>query len=435
MIEPGRTWPSGQGRHRVPAKVVILSVLLTVILSGLLPFLSLVQRFTTWILWGGIVLIIALFAKELPLRRLIRPMVPYLGWLVFYLTWAVIVSPLTRIGAAGKLVATTLILGTSIAILASRARYLQVFASIAQLALVFNLALYFIMLRSTFIESMIRQVFNESSSYVAESARYGGTWGNPNMLGYICLITTILSVLAGPVMAWVGRLSALPLLYFSASRKASILYLLILAAYLFYVQRRNYKFWMASAAVGIALAMAMALSDGLRAETRSLSENKSISRIMDVSEEKTKEAGGETRLDLLHHWTSALAQEPWYGYGFQAMGGTITDDAHPDKVLMRGVYPVGTHNTYLGIYVEIGPVGFISFLIMLVYYARLSLVTGDGPVSRWVMFSIMLCNLAYLMVSHSQLFCFEGEISYTLWYVLLSCAGLRELGGRNARRV
>ncbi|NTV76378.1 MAG: hypothetical protein HGA66_19545, partial [Holophaga sp.] len=68
-------------------RIWILSILITVILAGGLPFLSYFLRASTWLLWVTAILIIASFARKLPMRGLLWPLAPYLGWLILYFVW------------------------------------------------------------------------------------------------------------------------------------------------------------------------------------------------------------------------------------------------------------------------------------------------------------------------------------------------------------
>jgi O-antigen ligase len=314
------------------------------------------------------------------------------------------------------------------AILSARAQYLRALATAAQFSVVLNVLVLFLILGVPRFQALLMVVTQRLDPFVLGVSRFGGLWGNPNMSGYICLVATILSILAVPWVAWLGRLSCLPLLWLSASRKAMVLYILIFILYLLLVQLRNLKFWVASITLVTAMIMVLVLNDGLRRQSQAAPHNATISRLMDLSESETTQRGGQTRVDLLHHWTTLLAAEPWYGYGLKAMAGTLYDEDDPEKVLTKGLFPLGTHNTYLGVLIEVGPAGFLAFLLVMLHYAWVSLVNRADPISRWVLTSFLLCNLVILLVSHNHLFSFEGKMAFTLFFLLPSSAGLRELG-------
>jgi O-antigen ligase len=410
-----------------PWKAIALATLMTLILGGALPLFSFFLRGFTWLIWIAILLLIGLFSRELPVPRLMRPLLPYLLWLCFYLGWAAIVAPVPDFAFAAKVIVTTAILGACMAILTARPQYLRVWASAAQFAVVLNLLVLLLILGSAWFGNLLMAVTQRTDGFELGVSRFGGLWGNPNMSGYICLVATILSVVAVPWIAWLGRLSCLPLLWLSASRKSMLLYVLIFLLYLLIVQARNLRFWVASLTLVAAVTISLVLSDGLRARSKAAPGNATVARLVDLREADTSSRGGETRVDLLHHWTTLLAAEPWYGYGLKAMAGTLYDENDPEKVVTKGLFPLGTHNTYLGVLIEVGPIGFLAFVLVLLHYAWASLATRGSPITRWVLSSFLLCNLIILFVSHNHLFSFEGKLTFTLFFLLPTCLGLREL--------
>jgi len=410
-----------------PAKGIILSVLLAIIIAGALPLLSYFFRPLTWMVWVSIIWITYRFSKELPLWRLIRPAALYLLWLFFYLVWALIVSPNTDIVFAVKVALTTLTLGCCMAIFTAKPHYLRIWANAVQFAIIGNLLVLVLMTRSAEFAALVQARSIGSNVYEFGISRFGGLWGNANNAGFVCLVATILSVLATPWIAWLGRLSCLPLLYLGVSRKSVILYLLIILYYLIAVRGRNVKFWIVTVTIMFSTAVAFELSEGLRTQTQSARGNATVSRLMDLRETEISQSGRQTRLDLLHQWMTAVQAEPWYGYGLKAMGGTVYDEKDPEKVAVKGLFPMGTHNTYLGVLIEIGPLGFVAFILMLIHYMRNCLFTGGDPITRWVLVSFMVVNLATLLVSHDHLFNVEGVAAFTLFLLLPTCAGLPKL--------
>jgi len=250
------------------------------------------------------------------------------------------------------------------------------------------------------------------------------------MVGYMCLIILIMGFLAAPWAAWAGRITAIPLLYLAVSRKSIILLVLIIFMYLLVVKRREFKFWLMAFVLVVAGGITLTLADGLRAQSKQANENPIFARLMDLEEKDTAMRGGETRKDLLHHWVTIINEEPWYGYGLHSMAGNLFDENDPEKVLFRGRFPLGTHNTYLGVWVETGLVGLIAFLAAMIHYVRKCLTSGKLPITKWVLISLMLVNLIFLMVSHNHLFCFEGKIIFTMFFLLPSSYGLKALGSR-----
>jgi O-antigen ligase len=177
-----------------------------------------------------------------------------------------------------------------------------------------------------------------------------------------------------------------------------------------------------------AVALALALSTGLRAKSRMAATDPHIARLLDVEEKDTAERGGVTRIDLFKDWISVVSAEPWYGYGLQAMAGTIVDEKDPTLVVRQGLFPYGVHNTYLGVWIDVGSVGFFAFMLMMAYYAKASLFFRGSPTTRWALVSLLICNLVILVVSHTHLFSFEGKLAFLLFFLLPGCPALMERG-------
>jgi O-antigen ligase len=435
MAGIGYAGPFEEQPTKSPFRVVCLSILMTIFLSGALYVLPLIHTGSTWVIWGCIFIIIILSARELPLDRLLLPFMPYFGWLCFYLIWGLIVSPITNIAYASKTALTTLVLATCLAILTAKPHYLRTFANCVQFSVMVNLLLWVLVPWSSTVHSLIMTLARQLDPDFAGFSRYGGMLGNANMLGYICLLATIVSVLAVPWIAWLGRLSCLPLMYLSASRKATLLYLAILLLYVIIIQRRNFKFWVAAGVLVVSTAMLLFMDDSFRATSQSTMRNPAISRLLDLEEKDAALRGNETRVGLLRSWVGILRDEPWYGYGLQTMSGTLYVEDHPDIIWLKGPNPIGTHNTYLGVWIDIGPVGFFAFILMLLHYARKCLFTEVEPIIKWALISFLVVNLAFLFVSHNHLFCFEGKVSFALFFLLPSCAGLMELNRSSIRKV
>ena len=412
-----------------PFRGVVLSILMTFLLSGALPYAFLFFGSLAWLYWVMVIGVLFLFAIELPKGRLLRPLVPYLAWLCFYLIWGLIVSPDTDWTFALRTLGTTLILGMSMAALTARPQYLRTLATVAQFAVIGNLVVLLFMVRSPAFAHLVDMMSPDAGRFELGVSRFGGLWGNPNMAGYVCLVVIILSVFARPLIAWIGRLGCLPLLYLTASRKSVLLFLLICFTYLVMVQRRNLKAWLGVTVTAMILAMVFTVSSGLQDTSRRAASDRRVSRLLDLTESETRAIGGVTRVDLFHDWVGKLPEEPWYGYGLQAMAGPFLDPKNPDRMLRPGLLPVGTHNTYLGVLIDTGPVGLIAFLAMLFYYAKATVLFPGPPTFRWALVSLLLCNLIILVVSHSHLFSFEGKCAFLLFFLLPGCPGLREACG------
>ncbi len=404
-----------------------MAFLMGLVLAGALPFLSYFFRGFTWMVWMLALMILVSTAMRLKYSRLLAPMAPYMAWFSFYFIWGLIVAPSRDYPFAIKAWVITLLLGGAVALLTSSAKALRSFANAAQFAVAANLLLLFLIPLSSKVASVIFAVTQRSGMLNMEgTGRYGGMWGNPNVGGYIALLVVILSVFATPWLAWMGRLCSVPIIYLTASRRAGLFFVFVLVLYLLIVKRKDLRWWFGGIVTAVFLVIAFSLSQAMRHQVRSASSRGALSRMLDVEEKNTAARGGTTRLDLFEEWSSQLDQEPWYGYGMQAMAGTRVDD-DTMKVVGLGRVMLGTHNTYLGVWIDIGPVGFFAFLVVIYHYARRSLTYRGGPQVKWALVSLCLVNLTYLFFSHSLLFSFEGQLAFALMFLLPVSPALAEI--------
>ncbi|BDU71775.1 O-antigen ligase family protein [Mesoterricola silvestris] len=404
-----------------------MAFLMGLVLAGALPFLSFFFRGFTWMVWGLVLALLVASATKLRYGRLLSPVVPYMAWFTFYFIWGLIVAPSRDYPFAIKAWTITLLLAGAVAYLTSSAKALRSFANAAQFAVVVNLVLLFLIPLSSKVASILYAVTQRSGVLNMEggAGRYGGLWGNPNVGGYIALLVLILSVFATPLLGWMGRLCSVPIIYLTASRRAGLFLALLVVLYLFIAKRKDLRWWLGGIVAAVSLVIAFSLSQAMRHEVRSASNRGALSRMLDIEEKNTAAKGGVTRLDLFEEWSSQLDQEPWYGYGMQAMSGTRVDD-DTMKVVGLGRIMLGTHNTYLGVWIDIGPVGFFAFLAVIAFYAKRTLTyPGSAPV-RWALVSLCLVNLTYLFFSHSLLFSFEGQVAFALMFLLPVSPALEE---------
>ena len=142
--------------------------------------------------------------------------------------------------------------------------------------------------------------------------------------------------------------------------------------------------------------------------------------MVDISEKKT--GGDESRVDLFNQWIPVVSAAPWYGYGLGAMAGYDPQSETPRKEL----YSVGTHNTYLGIWVDSGLFGIICFLIIFSIYLYRYCGSRFTPSTQWALMALMVTNVLILTVSHSHLFCAEGIMAFSLFFLLPTCPALED---------
>lgn len=423
MVQVGMLETDADSRQKRDGKGYILAVLMALIASGLLPVFSSYFRPSTWIIWVTLFFIIILFSRDLPLAFLLKPIIPYYIWLLCFIVWGLIVSPVPAFGIGLKVVVATFVIAMAMAIITSKILYLKIFSNAMQYIAFGNVLLFLIMMYSPKVGHILEKAVMSRPDFEPGISRFPGFWGNPNMAGYMCLIIIVLSVWATPLIAWLGRFSSLSIIYLSASRKSMLLLLLLIVLNIVIVQRHDLKKIFTWAMMAFMLASVFLLSDSVmrKARTRVASDS-NIARLLDVTESRTVQMGGETRVDLLQEWLQVASREPWYGYGFGAMAGRLDSKG---RVINYRLPIAGSHNTYVGVYIEAGAIGAITFLLVLFYYARTYLLFRGANMIRWALLALLACNIVILFVSHNHLFSSEGEVVYALFFLLPTCPSLR----------
>ncbi len=400
------------GSARISWPYILLALLLIPMWSGTLSIIGNYSGITLRAIWLLFCLVLFYFSQTLPIRRLLFPMWPYFAWLFCYLSLGLLVSPNRTLPLALTIGFYTVVFATTMSIFTSKIEYLKLFANCAQWVLVINIIFLLLVIRYPDLQSIVASEPATSEVYEVAKERFAGLWGNPNMAGYVCIISILLSTWATRWLAWLGRLSGVAIIYLSASRKASLLLVLILLLNMIIVQRRNVKAWLLLGAGALALVLLLVFGNRFMGRSVSnLASDRKISRIIDFSEKDTE---GGTRVDLLKTWMSIAGRAPWYGYGLGAMGGSQPNSAKPRKELDE----TGTHNTYLGIWVDVGPFGLLAFMLVFIRYIYKYLVSRFTPEVTWALLSLMISNVLILTVSHSHLFCAEGIIAFSLFFLL-----------------
>ena len=417
-------WQDGQEPTGLSGKGALLTVIMALIAGGFLPVFSMLFRPATWCIWIIVFIIVCLCARRLPLLRLVQPALPYYLWLLGFLVWGLIVSPVPNYLFGFKVAVTTLLIAFAMAVVTSEFRFLSLFANLMQWIVGANVALIPLMAVSPAVRNFISTAALGGEAYEPGITRFSGFWDNPNMAGYMCLIAILLSIWARPLAAWVGRLGALPVIYYAASRKSLLLLALMLLLNIVIVQRHHLNRMFLLLVIPVLAAIGLMISGGLAREARSdLAGDANVTRLMDITESNTAQAGGGTRVDLLHEWIQTAKGAPWFGYGFGAMAGRI--DVY-GRVIDPHLPVAGSHNTYVGVMVEVGLVGFVGFLLVLLHYSRIYLSVRGPTDVRWALLSFLACNTIILFVSHSHLFSFEGKTIYALFFLLPVCPALKE---------
>jgi O-antigen ligase len=253
-----------------------------------------------------------------------------------------------------------------------------------------------------------------------DADRFAGMWGNANQAGLVSLMILVLSRWASPLQARIGRISGLTIIWLTESRTATWIAVALALIHLFFWAGRRFRLNALLALLVLCLGAFFALeASGRRLDTL-VADNPGLARVLDVSESRTVEAGQGSRLQVLRDWLKVVPAEPWYGYGLYTLFGGESSEA-----VARPGFPVyGPHNLYLGLYLDTGLVGLLSFLgvvaLQLRRIRRAPLETG----SHRALFALCLVILVFSNFNHDMLTDYGGWIGYSLLFLLAGSPAL-----------
>lgn len=399
----------------------MLALLFTVMLGGGFQTISNISRKGLWACLLAMWLLVFMVGRTLVLRRLLIPAMPFLIWMVCNYIWGVLVSPIGVFDLALKLAFYFfLILGT-VLILTSDREYLEVFASYVQWSLVLNLLVTLLLVsRPEYSRYLAGPGAVNYTEKILDSDRFAGLWGNANQAGFAALLMILISVWAKPLMGWVGRISAVTIIFLTASRQSTWLLVLITLLFLVMVAARSAKGRLVGVFAGLVIAASIPFMDA--SMLRGVSKDPRIARILDVTERETKSQGAHSRADWLKIWIPRLISGPWYGHGLAAMAGSDT----PMIEYRTDVPFMGVHNLYLGLWADTGILGLLTFLAVVGRQVYKTLRQRYSPLVQWALAALIIVVLGDSFVKHSLLFDMDGMAAYSLLFLLPTSPALRD---------
>lgn len=402
----------------VPLSHLTLVIILTTMLSGGFQIVSVFSRFALWVVWLVMGFIIFKIGKNIPIYKLIKPMKAMLIWFFIVYTVGVLVSPVSVVGEAIRTFTHILLISTSVAIIVSSPNYLRVFASYAQLGIVLNLVVTLLVINSSAFNSFLTSMNLAHAEAQLSSSRYSGLWGNANMAGLATLLILVLSFWAAPRMALIGRICGPILIYLTASRTAAWLLIAILFLYaVMALKKQNQIRLLIVISIGVMFVLSLGFFSDL---IITIQDDPNVQRFLDVTEETTREGGYESRFDTLKSWVPALESGFFYGHGLFSMNG----GGSMGNVFRTDIPYMGIHNLYLGILVDSGILGFVSFLIIIAYHLLKSIRIRFSSLTKFGIRSLFLLILTFSMFNHNMLSDMIGIIGYSFFYLLPSSPAL-----------
>lgn len=398
--------------------------LLACMMGGLFPtVIVLYSQNAVWAIWGLFWVFITLTSLRVRVGESLRPIIPFIAWMACFVAWGSLVATYPIFDEMYRLVFRFTSVAVSLSLVVSSRRRLRMLADGAQAALLMNLGVTLFLL---WFPSYQGQGVFAKLSIEADSDRFAGMWGNANHAGLICLIILALSRWSTPWVAVVGRISGLLIIYLTASRTAFLITGSLLLAYLafFATGKERLKALAVTGVLAVGLFAYISLVGERDFMTR-LAENPVIARVTDLSESRTKARHQESRLDLLLRWVPKVASGPWYGYGLYSMGGSESKE-----IGFRPGFPdQGTHNLYMGILVDVGWVGLVTFLGLVGRQIWRILQLRLEPVDKRAILALAFIVLVFGFANHNMLTDYPGWIAYPLLFHLPSLLSRTERGG------
>jgi hypothetical protein len=404
---------------------------LAVVYAGGLPFLG---AFSPVLLYGGYAVLagcvcLCVLPRPAALNRVLC-LRAYLLWILFYVVWGTAFSwdPGLVLPEGGRVLLRNVFLTASFVLTVGGRRHLAALARLIGLTAVVNFAICaYETLNPTLIEDLARFLNPDATAF--NVFRPGALWSNPNEAAFGFLFALLLSRWDRGVCAWVARLAALAGIALTASRTG--LYLVVACALLYGLFRagvlirdtRRAAVALNVAWVGCLALVALALVLPLGFD---VSDNYVTRRVLDYDESSTREAGGESRAELAAQAFDAALDGPWHGYGlftFQDLAGSA----------VHSITSTGTHNIYLAVFGEVGPVGLAVYLAVLGLGVVRLFTCRALPEDRFVMALLWGSYLVIGVTWHNQLISVSGMVYVALLYHLPGLLG-RPKGAPRTKR-
>jgi O-antigen ligase len=396
-----------------------LIIVLAIMLGGIFPAIFILfSQTAVWLVWSFLWIAIIILWIKLPVIRLMRPMTPMIVWLLGYIIWGIMSATYPILDSGFRLAFRFITIALTIAIITSHPKNLSLFAEASQWVLVLNLIVTFILMTFPQYQSLPMFTRLNVESY---TDRFAGLWGDANEAGLVSLIILVLSYWARPWIAWMGRICGVLIIYLTVSRTATwILVGLLVFHFMVSLNRKTQLKILIFFVVLLSGFFCFAKYKNLD-PVAIVANNPTVSRVMDITEAKTRAEGIDSRVDLMARWMSLASKEPWYGYGLYSLEG---DESH-ETWTHRGFPSAGTHNLYLGLYIDAGLVGLSTFLL-LIGYQLINIYRAPLPAKVLrAIFSLCFVALVFANANHQLIMAYPGWIAFSLIFLLPYSPALR----------
>lgn len=402
----------------------LLLVLIAVTYGGAVPFLPVVSPWLIYIFYAAIGACLALcLALQPPAIENLRSIRPYLAWVVFFFLWGTLFSldiSLVLPDVVRAIARNLLVLVMVVIALANR-RDLTKFALLVQGVAIINVGISILELFNPQITSTIAYTVDPGN--IAFSVyRPSGLWINPNEAAFALLFALMISYWAHGPLAWAGRIASIAGILLTASRSGLYILLLCGALYLLYkLKQRRAGAVLVPVLIGVSALVALLgiwlVSNPDVLGTDALA-NLQISRVLDLSENASQQAGIDTRGGIALDAARAAFEGPWFGYGVFTFEGF-------DYPSLRSPIILGAHDIYLAVWGEAGILGIVSYFLVLAIGISHLFESGMSADERIIVGLLWISYLLIGFVWHNQLASVLAMVYVGLLYHLPALLGTR----------
>ncbi len=231
--------------------------------------------------------------------------------------------------------------------------------------------------------------------------RPGGMLRNPNDLATYFLFTFLLSFWCPTLLRLSGFVVSLFGIYLSASRGGSLLFMFCIvivgAGLLRHSFTLNFRRLLRIVGVGfVGFVFLFAVYLALHNDVLSIKSDVGESRIERILSLTTSNAAG-SRMALWQYWLSVALDAPIHGDGLYSFQGGIYSPAS------RSVGGQGSHNMWIMLLGEVGFLGPLAFMMILLIGLLRILRYRDNPMGRLIFLLIWFVFVALSFKGHNQL--------------------------------
>lgn len=388
--------------------VSLLALLLTMQMSGVLVVISQMGRFFLWSIW--LLMWSLILMNGFTLLRLPNKAKLFIGWLILYCIWGLLVSPLPDWDQALRSLFYALTAAASLTVVSRDRSSWNRLSFFASWAIILNLAVALAFINISGVRHWMFAHDIGNADYQWSIHRFWGLFRDPNEAGMLTNVFLVLTLWSSGRLIWVVRAAAVWFIYLTASRTSTYCLLIVGGLCLFYsVGHTQRGRFIAIALVCLVLFGVFLEMDPMSWFHRYENNTRFWARILDPLEHQS--TSRYTRYDLAKLWIRYIEHAPWYGYGLNAMRGGASREG-----LFRSDIPyIGPHNMFMGMYIDAGIPGLISYLALLTVGAVATIRAKLEPLER----TALLCMWAILLVFNMFLAALHLELHSLVLYFLV----------------